>query len=88
VQSCQSHKGKVALLDAQVNASDVSERALVSPPRVQRGVNDHPTRGERFISLIVWIRVRSLLNAWSAVCLALICRSMHGDHYGGCRLAR
>jgi hypothetical protein len=23
VQSCQSHKGKVALLDAQVNASDV-----------------------------------------------------------------
>jgi hypothetical protein len=44
----------------------------VSPPRVQRGVDDHPTRGERFISLIVWIRVRSLINAWSAVCLVLI----------------
>jgi hypothetical protein len=38
--------------------------------------------------LIVRIRVRSLINAWSAGCLVLICRSMHRGHSGGCRLAR
>ena len=43
----------------------------MSPPRVQRGVDDHPA--ERAVPpLIVWIRVRSLVNAWSAVCLVLI----------------
>jgi hypothetical protein len=47
-----------------------------------------PPEGSGFISLIVWIRVRSLMNAWSAVCLVLIDRSRHGDHCGGCRLAR
>ena len=31
-----------------------------------------PPEGSGFISLIVWIRVRSLINAWSAVCLVLI----------------
>ena len=45
VQPCQSHKGKVALLDAPVNASDVVRAGrLAEPAARQRGVDDHPSR--------------------------------------------
>jgi hypothetical protein len=64
-----------------------SSGALVSPPRVSAALTITPAE-EAVRPLIVRIRVRSLINAWSAVCLVLICQSKHGDHCGGCRLAR
>jgi hypothetical protein len=60
------------LAEASANASDVVRAARLCPPRVQRGVDDHPSE-EAVRPLIVRIRVRSLINAWSAVCLVLIC---------------
>jgi hypothetical protein len=53
------------------------ERALLSPPRVQAAWTITPAAGA-VRPLIVRIRVRSLINAWSAVCLVLIGRSRHG----------